>query len=327
MRTIRLHEPHNCYYYMPTIPLRETGLKPLRLPQPAPCIKSRFSIHILSIPNSSYSISLEKQSMAPKISLKLLVDTKSKKVLFAEAGKEFVDFVFGLLTLPIGAVAKLISAGTMHGSVGRLYQSVDHIAASYLLPGADKADLLHPKLLHPDAPELLLLQGGDAKSEDGGAGAGAPPPALGRFKLYTCAGYCATATVDAKAACPQCKKAMATEVAFVLPSSSSSAAAARGASPEESGGYVKGLVTYMVTDGLEVTPMSAISSISLINKFSVGKDAELAEKVVTVGMDEGLALLKAALRSDTVLSDVFMARKKCAPTPCSRMSSWRGRSD
>ncbi|TVU34378.1 hypothetical protein EJB05_16210, partial [Eragrostis curvula] len=58
-----------------------------------------------------------------KISLKLLVDTKSKKVLFAEAGKEIVDFVFSLLTLPIGAVVKLISAGTMQGSIGRLYQS------------------------------------------------------------------------------------------------------------------------------------------------------------------------------------------------------------
>jgi hypothetical protein len=49
---------------------------------------------------------------------------------------------------------------------------------------------------------------------------------------------------------------------------------------------VKGLVTYMVTDGLEVTSMSAISSITLINKFSVGKDVELAEKYVSVGMDE-----------------------------------------
>ncbi|KAL6624817.1 hypothetical protein ACP70R_032138 [Stipagrostis hirtigluma subsp. patula] len=236
--------------------------------------------------------------MASKISLRLLVDAKTKKVLFAEAGKEFVDFVFSLLTLPIGAVVKLISAGTMHGSIGRLYQSVDHIAASYLLPGKDKSDLLQPKVLHPDAPELLLLQGGKA-------GDGASP--LPKFKLYTCAGYCATATVEAKAACPQCRQAMATEVAFVLPSA---AGAGQGGAAGESGGYVKGLVTYMVTDGLEVTPMSAISSITLINRFSVGKDMELAEKLVSVGMDEGLALLKAALRSDTVLSDVFLARKK-----------------
>ncbi|KAI4965525.1 hypothetical protein ZWY2020_005582 [Hordeum vulgare] len=96
---------------------------------------------------------------------------------------------------------------------------------------------------------------------------------------------------------------------FVLPSTAPKAASS---SPggDESGGYVKGLVTYMVTDGLEVTPMSAISSITLINKFSVNKDVELAEKFVSVGMDEGLGLLRAALRSDTVLSDVFLAKKK-----------------
>ncbi|CAL4903214.1 unnamed protein product [Urochloa decumbens] len=238
-----------------------------------------------------------------KISLKLLVNAKTKKVLFAEAGKEFVDFVFSLLTLPIGAVAKLVSAGTMHGSVGRLYQSVEHIGSSYLQPGTDRSDLLQPKVLHPDARELLLLQGGAGAGGDGNG-----EPALARFRLFTCAGYCATATMEAKATCPQCKQVMSTEVAFVLPSAAAAAGSSASAS-DDSGGYVKGVVTYMVTDGREVTPMSAISSIAMINKFA-GMDLELAEKFVTVGTDEGLALLKAALRSDTVLSDVFLARKK-----------------
>ncbi|TVU18240.1 hypothetical protein EJB05_34328, partial [Eragrostis curvula] len=204
--------------------------------------------------------------MAPKISLKLLVDAKTNKVLFAEAGKEFVDFVFSLLTLPIGAVAKLISAGTMQGSIGRLYQSVDHIGVSYLQPGTDKSDLLQPKVLHPDARELLLLQGGSGD----GDGDGKSPPPLAKFRLYTCAGHCATATVETKATCPQCRQAMSTEV----------------------------------------TPMSAITSITMINKFSANKEVQLAEKYVAVGADEGLGLLRAALRSDTVLSDVFLARKK-----------------
>ncbi|CAL4903211.1 unnamed protein product [Urochloa decumbens] len=244
--------------------------------------------------------------MASTISLKLLVDNKTKKVLFAEAGNEFVDFVFSLLTLPIGAVVKLISAGTMQGSIGRLYQSVDHMGASYLLPGTDKKDLLQPKVLQPDGRELLLLQGG-------AAGDGADESPLARFKMYTCRGHCVTVTMEAGAQCPQCKQQMTTEMNFVLPSAAARAAGGGAAGPagEESGGYVKGVVTYMVTDGLEVTPMSAISSITLINRFSIGKgDVDLAEKFVTVGMDEGLALLKAALRSDTVLSDVFLARKK-----------------
>jgi hypothetical protein len=225
--------------------------------------------------------------MASKISLKLLVDNKTKKVLFAEAGKEFVDFVFSLLTLPIGAVVKLISAGTMQGSIGRLYQSVDHMGASYLLPGADKKDLLQPKVLQPDGRELLLLQGAGAGAGDGTDDASSP---LARFKLYTCAGQCVTVTMEAGAQCPQCRQGMATEMTFVLPSATTAkpggGGAAGASSAEDSGGYVKGVVTYMVTDGMEVTPMSAISSITLINRFSVGKDVDLAEKFVTVGMDE-----------------------------------------
>ncbi|XP_021302803.1 uncharacterized protein LOC8067345 [Sorghum bicolor] len=250
-----------------------------------------------------------------KISLKLLVETKSKRVLFAEAGNDFVDFVFSLLTLPIGAVAKLVSAGTMHGSVGRLYKSVDHMGSSYLLPGADKAELLQPGVLHPDARHQLLLLPSPPRAN--------AAPRLPKFKLYACAGAgkCVTVTMERDAACPKCKLPMATEMTFVMPSAAPRAAAGggkggggKGVDDEEErgggGGYVKGLVTYMVTDGLEVTPMSAISSITLINKFSSGKDVELAEKYVSVGMDEGLGLLRAALSSDTVLSDVFLARKK-----------------
>lgn len=60
---------------------------------------------------------------------------------------------------------------------------------------------------------------------------------LAKFRLYTCAGYCATATVEANATCPLCKLAMATEVDFVLPSAAPPAA--EGASSDESGGYVK----------------------------------------------------------------------------------------
>ncbi|KAK3140906.1 hypothetical protein QOZ80_5AG0407620 [Eleusine coracana subsp. coracana] len=205
-----------------------------------------------------------------KVSLKLLVETKSKKVLFAVAGKEFVDFVFSLLTLPIGAV---------------------------------------PKVLHPDSRELLLFQGGATAAD---VTSSSSP--MARFKMYTCRGQCVTVTMDSGAQCPQCKQAMATDMTFVLPSAPAVSGGLAGnggaAAGEESGGYVKGLVTYMVTDGLELTPMSAISSITLINKFSVGKDVELAEKFVSIGMDEGLGLLKAALRSDTVLSDVFLGRNK-----------------
>ncbi|KAK7821157.1 hypothetical protein CFP56_037936 [Quercus suber] len=53
------------------------------------------------------------------------------------------------------------------------------------------------------------------------------------------------------------------------------------------GGYVKGLVSYMVMDDLEIKPMSIISStITLLNTFNVKEIGALEEKVVNLGMDE-----------------------------------------
>lgn len=52
------------------------------------------------------------------------------------------------------------------------------------------------------------------------------------------------------------------------------------------GGYVKGVVTYMVMDDLVVTPMSTISGIALLSKCNVTNVGALEEKVVSFGMDE-----------------------------------------
>lgn len=59
------------------------------------------------------------------VSLKLLIDTKGHKVLFAEAGKDFVDFIFTLLALPVGTVIRLLSKDNMVSSLGKLYDSLD----------------------------------------------------------------------------------------------------------------------------------------------------------------------------------------------------------
>jgi hypothetical protein len=49
---------------------------------------------------------------------------------------------------------------------------------------------------------------------------------------------------------------------------------------------VKGVITYMVMDKLEVKPMSTISSITLLTKFNVRDVRAVEEKVVDFGMDE-----------------------------------------
>ncbi|KAK8967121.1 hypothetical protein KSP40_PGU020232 [Platanthera guangdongensis] len=168
------------------------------------------------------------------MTLKLLIDVGSNKVLFAEAEKDFIDFMFSLLLLPLGSIIKFVPPRTTLGSFGKLYQSVENINDTYLVPNLNKSTLL----------QLTVS-----------ALVGASPLHL--------------------------------EVTSVE-------------------GFVKEVVTYMITDDLEVTPMSAISAITLINRFSMKNDVRLEKKAVVVAMKEGLALLEASLKYVTTLTDVFL---------------------
>ncbi|KAL4358306.1 hypothetical protein AHAS_Ahas09G0273500 [Arachis hypogaea] len=83
-------------------------------------------------------------SASTKVSMKLLIDTKCKRVLFAEASKEVVDFLFNLLQLPLGAVVKLLTEKSMVGGIGNLYKSVEGLGDSFLQPNLSRDVLLNP---------------------------------------------------------------------------------------------------------------------------------------------------------------------------------------
>ncbi|KAI4987151.1 hypothetical protein ZWY2020_019951 [Hordeum vulgare] len=61
------------------------------------------------------------------LSMKLLIETKARRVLFAEASKVVVDFLFSLLALPVGTAVKLLGNDAMVGCVGSLYGSVERL--------------------------------------------------------------------------------------------------------------------------------------------------------------------------------------------------------
>ncbi|KAL6499775.1 hypothetical protein OROGR_027685 [Orobanche gracilis] len=76
---------------------------------------------------------------------------------------------------------------------------------------------------------------------------------------------------------------------------------------DNEGGQAEGLVTYMVTDDLAVTSMSANSSITLLlDKFNVKDVGILEEKVVSMGMADARKLLKASMEVRSVLTHVFL---------------------
>ncbi|KAG2670180.1 hypothetical protein I3760_14G071700 [Carya illinoinensis] len=215
------------------------------------------------------------------ISLKLLVDKSSNKVVFAETGKEFVDFLFGLLQVPLGSIIALLRDNDLapgSGSLGRVYESIENLDPSYLLPNQTKGSLLNPK---PAFQSSSLT-----------------PPLLQNFvssdqEIRTESVVYYVSPLDG--------------LFGDLPRTSRRA---KGIPNNTEKGYVRGVVTYMVMDDLTVKPMSTISSTALlINTLNIKDMGSVQEKKVEIDIKKGLELLKVSLYSTTVLTDVFLGHR------------------
>ncbi|XP_011027117.1 PREDICTED: uncharacterized protein LOC105127490 [Populus euphratica] len=233
---------------------------------------------------------------ASKMSLKLLIDSKHNKVVFAEAGKDFVDFLLSLLALPVGTVIRLLTKSTMTGCIANLYESLEKLDESYLQPNQNKDSILKPTITtQVTNPNFLLPD--TKKPED--------------RKFYYCSSHPGYVSGIHNSVCSHCRsqgygnlRHLSEEVEFAAANDSTST----DRPTSERGGYVKGLVTYMVTGDLSVFPMSMVSGVGLLNKFDIKDFGVLEEKVVELGINEGLELLKASLLSKDALTAVFLPK-------------------
>lgn len=268
----------------------------------------------------------EKKGAAVAVTqMKLLVDRRSRRVLYAEARKDAVDFLVGLLRVPAGLAARVIAkhaagagdgAGDVHadeahaapGSLGTLYAGAKALGDEFFVAAApDRDAILCPAI--PSAALALLLAG-----EPAAAAAPAPAPPKRYFRCAgpygtSCRGNPTCVTDVAGLPCPVCRQPMTVEMRWspgdahgklAQAAAQEAAAASAGA-----GGYVKEVVSYLVMDDLTVEPMSTISAIMLLKKFKVADCSALEELTVDLGHKEAVLLLKAALESKTALTDVF----------------------
>jgi len=217
--------------------------------------------------------------------MKLLVDTKAARVLYAEASKDVVDFLFSLLTLPVGTVVKILGNDAMVGSIGNLYGSVEKLDETYVRSADAKGALLAPAGGY-DGGKLLQL-----------------PEAAQPTEFYRCSAYfvgcsryyteCATnlsKVSGTRCLNESCSGTMTTKMIIVDSSRAASggeAAAAGQSSGHAAGkGFVQGVVTYTVMDDLKVAPMSTISGITLLSTFGITDIGMLQEKTVKLGYEE-----------------------------------------
>lgn len=223
-----------------------------------------------------FIISERPNMAATNVSLKLFIDKKSNQVLFAEADKKFVDFLFFIFKLPVGTVTRLLQEKNTAGSLNSLYESVKNLSDIYMQPDQDKDFLLNPKVATISGAIVPLLLPSVEQSYT----------AVKAEKFYKCGNHqkCTYVAVanDRRAICPSCSSSMNSELRYVdYPQTDIKA------SSSSEGGYVKGLITYMVTDDLDVKPISmSTDSGTLLSKFNVTDVGAVEEKMVDFGMDE-----------------------------------------
>ncbi|KAL4575133.1 hypothetical protein LXL04_021975 [Taraxacum kok-saghyz] len=275
--------------------LIKTPYKPSFPASARPPIKSYIKIQYQYTPSMASST----------MTLKLLVDKKAQKVLFAEATKEFVDFLFHIFSLPLGTLVQLIGSTEMVGCLGKLKESMENFNQAYLQTGIDKDVIFNPKMGFNGNMFLLL---DDAFADD--------DPVTAKT-LYRCSyspnqnyygGTTCTykhVTENQNFQCPSCQRPMNVVLTSVGLTNKAEVEKAVGKRKKLTGGYVKDVVTYMVMDNLVVKPMSTISSITLINSFDVKDLSQLEEKTFHFGKDEAMKLLKTSLMTDQVLTTLY----------------------
>ncbi|KAL7586409.1 hypothetical protein Lser_V15G36286 [Lactuca serriola] len=233
------------------------------------------------------------------MTLKLLVNKATQKVLYAEATKEFVDFLFHLFSLPVGTLIQLVGSKQMAGCLGKLKESLESFNQIYLQPGVNKDNIFNSSTTFNG--NMFLLDDVSAKDK----------PATSTTKLYTCSvlyrpsknnncsGYC---TENPSTLCPSCVRVMSYPLTRI-------GTPVVEPDVKVKGGFVKEVVTYMVMDDLVVKPLSTFSSIAFINSCGVNDMTQLEERTLHIGEEEALKLLKASLSTNSVLTSLLQKIK------------------
>lgn len=81
------------------------------------------------------------------VKIRVLQTKNNSSLLYAEVGDDFVDLLFGLLSIPLGSIIKTFGQCAPKGCVDNLYRSIDGSAKGFIRPELQIL-LLSPKLPH-----------------------------------------------------------------------------------------------------------------------------------------------------------------------------------
>ncbi|XP_042509208.1 uncharacterized protein LOC122084581 [Macadamia integrifolia] len=230
-------------------------------------------------------------SSAEGLNLKLMVNKSTKKVLYAEAREDMVDFLLSFLAFPLGSILRLLGGNSSLGSMDNLYRSVECSRVT-------RDDSVRELLLQP-----VLSRGfGCSSNPLGVKESEQPPSSLWCRSVQDNYNYSHTGCLTTEKPDMYCSSTFS-QLRFVNPKSPTSETAGHG-------GFLKGPETFFITDDLVFTPIDSFWSLSFLKSMEFPLD-DLEVRTVKVGMVEALRLLKASLLSKSVLTDALVnfARK------------------
>lgn len=189
-----------------------------------------------------------------KMTVKLWVRKSNKKILLAHCTDEFIDFLFSLLTVPLGRVISVLSEGDgLASCVKNMHQSVSGLSDGKYLKSQQMKDMLL-------FPQVAMI--------------------------YICLNQLFPLQEDKISTIHQKPKSSAGQQCYWMTSYSDSAFhELKSASQMGEGGYLKESMKFMVTDDLVVTPFSSMSCINYVHSHNI-PSGDIEEQKVDIGRQE-----------------------------------------
>ncbi|XP_027903713.1 uncharacterized protein LOC114163607 [Vigna unguiculata] len=219
-----------------------------------------------------------------QVSLKVVVNKETNKVLFAEAEKDFVDVLCSFLTLPLRTIARLVeNESTMGpvtiGSLNSLYRSVAALDNNCLWQQEDKKILLHPRNMAEDFCNSLKLNIDDTQPKI---------YFVCESISYLCDSICCTSNSYCRCGKPRNQEAS-------LKSSLK--------------GFVNDVATFVITDDLIVMPNSMdYSSFAHLQNSGIKHPCLLKEIIVNVTRKKVLHLHFLLEKKPIIQTPTFLSR-------------------
>ncbi|KAK9073142.1 hypothetical protein SSX86_007465 [Deinandra increscens subsp. villosa] len=189
-------------------------------------------------------------SRSSNMVLQVCLQKSTKKFLFAEVNEDFVDFLFGFLSIPLGTVVgTLMNGNSTLSCMDNIYKSILKMSVGrYLKWQSTKDMLLQPHFGQIFTSKHLLF------------------PLNGTNPSLKVSGY-------------------------------------KLEDPRIGERYLIRPGMYFVTDELVVMPSSSYSTIDTLKKLEVEFD-DIERYEISIGLEEGLRILKASLRSSFAFSNM-----------------------